>query len=59
MSKFVEKFRKDRNYSDDYYFEKNQYDKRKKREKQKTFTRQSQFDVLESDWAADSRKFRR
>jgi hypothetical protein len=59
VSKFVEKFRKDRNYNDDYYFEKNQYDKRKKREKQKTFTRQSQFDVAESDWATDSRKFRR
>ena len=59
MSKFVEKFRKDRNYSGDYYFEKNQYDKRKKREKQKTFTRQSQFDVIESSWEADSRKFRR
>jgi hypothetical protein len=59
VSKFVEKFRKDRNYSEDYYFEKNQYDKRKKREKQKTFTRQSQFDVIESSWEADSRKFRR
>ena len=59
MSKFVEKFRKDRNYSDDYQFEKNQYDKRKKKDKQKTFTRQSQFDVLESSWTEDSRKFRR
>ena len=59
MSKDVEKFRKDRNYNDDYGFEKNQYGKRKKRDKQKSFTRPSQFDKYETDWGADKMKFRR
>lgn len=59
MSKFVEKFRKNKNYEDDFAFERNQYGKQKKREKQKSFSRQNELqDTYETDWTPANRKQR-
>jgi hypothetical protein len=59
VSKFVAKFRQEKDYNDEYGFKTNTYE-RKKRDKQKDFKKQSKhFDSYESDWYSDSRKQRK
>lgn len=51
MSKFVEKFRKDSDYNDDYAFKPNRYE-RKKQDKQKNLSkRYKHYDVYDSDFS--------
>lgn len=59
MSKFVAKFRPEKDYNDDYAFKPNPYE-RKKRDKQKDEIRQSKYyDPYESDWRAEGRRKRK
>lgn len=59
MSKFVAKFRTERDYSDDYEFKPNTYE-RKKRDKQRESKKQSKyFESYESEWYSEPKRQRR
>jgi len=59
VSKNVAKFRKERDYNDEYAFKTNTYD-RKQRDKQRESKKQSKyFDSYESDYYSDSKRYRK
>jgi len=59
VSKFVAKFRPERDYSDDYEFKQNTYE-RKKRDKQRESRKQSKyFDSYESDYYSEPKRYRK
>ena len=58
MSKFVAKFRPEKDYNDDYGFKQNSYE-RKKRDKQKESKKQKYFDSYEADWYSEPKRQRK
>ena len=59
MSKFVARFRPEKDYSDDYEFKQNTYE-RKKRDKQRESKKQSKyFYSYETDWHSEPKRQRR
>jgi len=59
VPKYVEKFRKEKDYNDDYAFKANTYD-RKQRDKQRESKKQSKyFDAYESDYYSDAKRYRK
>lgn len=59
MSKFVAKFRPEKDYNDDYGFKQNTYE-RKKRDKQRESKKQTKyFDTYEPDWYSEPRRQRK
>jgi len=58
VSKFVAKFRPEKDYNDDYGFKQNTYE-RKKRDKQKESKRQKYFDSYEPDFYSEPRRQRK
>lgn len=59
MPKYVEKFRKEKDYNDDYAFKMNMYD-RKQRDKQRESKKQAKyFDSYNYDLYQENRKYRK
>ena len=59
MSKFVARFRPEKDYSDEYDFKQNTYE-RKKRDKQRESKKQSKyFESYESEWYSEPKRQKR
>lgn len=59
MSKFVAKFRKEKDYNDEYAFKKNVYE-RKKQEKRRDVDKQNRYgDAYDVDWSYSTKKHRK
>jgi len=59
VSKFVARFRPEKDYSDEYDFKQNTYE-RKKRDKQRESKKQSKyFESYESEWYSEPKRQKR
>ena len=59
MSKNVAKFRKERDYNDEYAFKKNVYERRKQEKRRDTDKQNRYEDAYDVDWSYGTKKHRK
>lgn len=59
MSKFVAKFRQEKDYSEEYATRKSAYDKKKKERRRDIERQERQFNTYGSDWPQEGRRYRK